>query len=155
MQLFCAMPEIIESGPAGLSGCTCMRLRKASRRLSQIYDHYLERHGLTITQYALLSNLSNLSGISIGALAEKMVTDPTTLTRNLRPLEREGLVAPSPDPTDRRARRLHLTDKGRATLAEARPTWAEAQRHIENTVGGTEILALHTALDRMLERLAP
>lgn len=53
-------------------GCTCLRLRKASRCVSQIYDQHLQRHGLTITQYGLLAHLSRLDGISIGTLAEKL-----------------------------------------------------------------------------------
>ena len=66
-------------------GCTCMRLRKASRRMSQIYDHSLEAAGMTVTQYGLLGHLARYDGIGIGALAEKLIMDPTTLTRNLRP----------------------------------------------------------------------
>ena len=132
-----------------------MRLRKASRRVSQIYDHYLQPHGLTITQFGLLANLNGHGGIGIGALAEKLIMDPTTLTRNLRPLERDGLVAHASDPGDRRARLLHLTDTGRASLLAARPAWVEAQRHIEDTIGQPDIPALHAALDHMLERLAP
>jgi DNA-binding MarR family transcriptional regulator len=132
-----------------------MRLRKASRRVSQIYDHHLQPHGLTITQFGLLANLSGLGGISIGALAEKLIMDPTTLTRNLRPLERQGLVADLADPRDRRSRLLHLTDTGRAALIAAKPAWVEAQRHIEDAIGPPDIPALHAALDHMLERLAP
>jgi DNA-binding MarR family transcriptional regulator len=138
----------------GVSGCTCLRLRKASRRVSQIYDHYLERHGLTITQYGLLAHLSGLDGVSIGALAEKLIMDPTTLTRNLRPLERRGYVELAPDPRDRRARRPHLTSQGRTAFIAARPAWIEAQRHVETVIGASKAPALHAALDHVLERLA-
>ena len=86
----------------GSSGCTCMRLRKASRRVSQIYDRSLEPLGLTVTQFSLLGHLGSFDGIGIGALAEKLVMDPTTLTRNLRPLQRQGFVVLAADPHDRR-----------------------------------------------------
>jgi DNA-binding MarR family transcriptional regulator len=148
---------MFENGEAkrpDLSGCTCLRLRKASRRVSQIYDHYLQRHGLTITQYGLLAHLSRLDGISIGALAGKLIMDPTTLTRNLRPLERQELIRLAADPRDRRSRRLHLTEQGRTALIEARPAWVEAQRHIEGALGPSEAPVLHAALDHMLKRLA-
>lgn len=135
-------------------GCVCSRLRKASRRVSQIYDRYLEPHGLTITQYALLSNIAGRPGVSIGALAERLIMDPTTLTRNLRPLERQGFLTLTPDPEDRRSRRLDLTEAGRTVLAAARPAWAEAQIHIETAVGADETPALNAALDQLLERLA-
>jgi DNA-binding MarR family transcriptional regulator len=131
-----------------------MRLRKASRRVSQIYDRSLEEAGMTVTQYGVLSHLAAFDGIGIGALAEKLIMDPTTLTRSLRPLERQGLVAIKPDRLDKRSRRLHLTAAGRKAFDDARPAWARAQRHIEQALGELETPALHTALDRVLEKLA-
>ena len=138
----------------GPSRCTCLRLRKAARRVSQIYDGHLEPAGLTVTQFGLLAHLERLAGIGVGALAEELIMDPTTLTRNLKPLERRGLVESAPDPRDRRARRLSLTGAGRAALSSARPAWAAAQREIEQALGG-EATALNAALDSALARLAP
>lgn len=136
------------------SGCTCMRLRKASRRVSQIYDRSLEPLGLTVTQFGLLGNLDRLDGISIGDLAGRLVMDPTTLTRNLKPLERQGLVVFAPDPNDRRSRCLHLTAAGRKAYGEAKPAWARAQRHVDKALGDVDAPGLNTMLDRVLERLA-
>src|SRR6202162_5232623 len=113
-------------------GCTCRRRRKAARRITQIYDGYVEPFGLTITQFGLLAHLRVLDGISVGALAEKLVMDPTTLTRNLRPLEKKGFVVFATDPEDRRSRSLRLTAKGREAYSAARPAWAKAQRHVED-----------------------
>jgi DNA-binding MarR family transcriptional regulator len=93
-------------------------------------------------------------GIGIGALAEKLVMDPTTLTRNVRPLERQGYIALAPDPLDRRARRLHITDSGRKAHAIAQPAWAAAQRNLEQTLGGRDAQVLNRMLDRVLERLS-
>jgi DNA-binding MarR family transcriptional regulator len=135
-------------------GCTCMRLRKASRRVSQIYDHSLEAAGMTVTQYGLLGHLAKFGGIGIGALAEKLSMDPTTLTRNLRPLERQGFVAMKPDRHDKRSRCLHLTVSGRAAFDNAKPAWVRAQRRIEEVLGGAETSALNAALDRVLVKLA-
>ena len=134
-------------------GCTCIRLRKASRRLSQIYDHSLEAAGMTVTQYSLLGHLARFDGIGVGALAEKLIMDPTTLSRNLRPLERQGFVAMKSDRRDRRSRCLHLTANGRAAFEAAKPAWVRAQRHIEQALGGAETSALNAALDRVLEKL--
>ena len=135
-------------------GCTCLRLRKAARRITQVYDGYLEPLGLTITQFGLLAHLRVLDGIGVGALAEKLVMDPTTLTRNLRPLRRRGFVVLAPDPDDRRSRSLHLTEQGREALRAARPAWARAQRHVEEILGNADAAVLNSALDRMLERFA-
>lgn len=136
------------------SSCTFLRLRKASRRVSQIYDQALAPLGLTTTQFGLLGHLVRFDGIGIGALAEKLVMDPTTLTRNIRPLERQGYVVLAPDPIDRRARRLHITASGRKVHAMAQPAWAEAQHNLEQTLGGRDALVLNRMLDRVLERLA-
>lgn len=138
----------------GLALCTCLRLRKAARRVSLIYDQHLEPLGLTVTQFGLLAQLNAFDGIGIGDLAEKLIMDPTTLTRNLRPLERDGLVVFAADPHDRRARRLHLTQRGRDAFDAARPAWRRAQRQVEESFGPANTAALNTSLDRMLDRLA-
>ena len=135
-------------------GCTCKHLRMATRRLSQIYDRHLEPLGLTITQYSLLAQLGAHDGISIGAFAEKLAMDPTTLTRNLRPLQRRGLVLTVADPRDKRTRGLHLTVKGRAARLAAQPVWARAQREIEDAFGHADTAALHGTLQRLIDRLA-
>lgn len=135
-------------------GCTCKHLRMATRRLSQIYDRHLEPLGLTITQYSLLAQLGAHDGISIGVFAEKLLMDPTTLTRNLRPLQRRSLVVTAPDPRDKRSRCLHLTARGRAARLEAQPVWARAQREIEQAFGRSDTATLHTTLQRLIERLS-
>ena len=147
------MDQTANPRPPRVSGCTCMRLRKATRRVSQIYDRYLERTGLTITQFGLLANLTDTTVITIGALAEKLTMDPTTLTRNLRPLIRQGLVRLESDRRDRRVRCVSLSAAGRQAFDEARPMWREAQNHINSAIGDVETSALHAHLDRVLERL--
>ncbi len=134
-------------------GCTCSRLRKAARRVSQIFDQHLEPYGLTITQFGLLAQLKRQDGISIGGLAEAMIMDPTTLSRNLRPMAERGLITMTPDPSDKRARCLHLTREGRNAFTRARPGWARAQRLVEDTLSLREATALNDTLDRSLDRL--
>ena len=137
-----------------LVGCTCLRLRKASRRVSQIYDRALEPCGLTVTQYGVFGHIAALDGIGIGALAERMVMDATTLTRNLKPLIAQAFLVLVPDPRDRRARRLHLTEAGRRRLAKAKPAWQAAQLYLERVLGQSDGPALNAVLDRVLARLA-
>lgn len=130
-----------------------MRLRKAARRVSQIYDHHLEATGLTITQFGVLASLIAASRVAIGPLAEKLCMDPTTLTRNLQPLHRQGLVVIEPDRRDRRVRWVSLSDAGRQAFDAARPAWREAQSQIRKLVGEDETAALHDALDHFLEHI--
>ena len=131
-----------------------MRMRRTARRVTQIYDRHLEPFGLTAAQFGLIAQLRDHTGISIGALAERLVMDATTLSRNLKPLERRGLVAFAPDARDRRARKLKLTEDGHAALKAAAGGWAAAQRQVEAQHGLAGAQALNATLDSALERLA-
>ncbi len=142
------------SSPPPPDVCTAARVRKASRRVSQIYDRELEPYDLTVTQFGLLAQLRAAPGAAIGALAESMVMDATTLSRNLRPLERRGLVSAEADRDDGRVRKLKLTPQGRAALERAMAGWRAAQSQIAAALGADEMKALNAALDRALERLA-
>jgi DNA-binding MarR family transcriptional regulator len=142
-----------------LSGCTCLRLRRAARRVTQIYDHLLEPAGVTVTQFSLLAQLYGASrggdkGLSIGVLAERMVMDPTTLNRNLKPLLAQGLVKDGADPEDRRVRFVSITEKGRMTLQTAVPFWRRAQAQVEETLGPEATLALNGLLDLSSAKLS-
>ncbi len=131
-----------------------MRLRKAARRISQIYDHHLEPTGVTITQFGVLASLAATDRMAIGPLAEHLCMDPTTLTRNLQPLHREGLVVIEPDRRDRRVRWVSLSDAGRQAFDRARPAWREAQNQVIKLIGEEETATLHDALDVAIERIA-
>ncbi|HMN78314.1 MAG TPA: MarR family winged helix-turn-helix transcriptional regulator [Burkholderiaceae bacterium] len=138
-----------------VSGCTCLALRKTARRVSMIYDQCLEPYGLTITQYGLLAHLRRQGPVGIGTMAQQLIMDPTTLSRNLRPLERQHCVRFEQDPQDRRARRVLLTDEGSAALRRARPGWERAQQQIERSLGLADTVLLHRSLATALEQLAP
>ncbi|MDX2204365.1 MAG: MarR family winged helix-turn-helix transcriptional regulator [Hyphomicrobiaceae bacterium] len=144
--------ETSTPAPRG-STCTCLRLRKASRQVTQIYDHHLAAFGLTVNQYSILGHLRALPGVAISALADVMVMDPTSLTRALGPLQRQGLVRAEPDAQDRRTRRLHLTEDGARSFALAGAGWRKAQAHIEGALGSDGPPAINAALDHLIERL--
>ena len=147
------MPDTRVPPGSGLSFCTAARVRKAARVVSLIFDRHLEPYGLTITQFGLLAYINTFDGIGIGELAGKLVMDPTTVTRNLRPLQGRGLVAFAADPKDKRARQLHLTAAGRDAYKTAKPGWAKAQHEVESTLGSADTTSLHVSLDRALEKL--
>jgi MarR family len=79
--------------------------------------------------------------------AERMGLDPTTLNRNLKPLEAQGFVADTADPTDRRVRVLQITHKGANKLGETVPFWRQAQARVEKALGSEATLALNALLD--------
>ncbi len=114
--------------------CACFNLRKASRAVTQLFDEKLEPSGLLVTQMTILVAISILGSVAISDLAEGLVMDRTTLTRNLKPPEREGLIQINPG-HDRRVRVVTLTDKGRSVLAQALPLWQQAQAYIVESLG--------------------
>jgi DNA-binding MarR family transcriptional regulator len=129
-----------------LNHCACLALRQAARRVTQLYDHHLVGVGLRVTQFSMLARLAHGGPLSIRDFAAAMVMDRTTLTRNLKPLERDGLVETRVDPNDRRGRRVTVTAAGRARLAQAVAAWGEAQTAFEDGYGLAEAKTLHRML---------
>ena len=130
--------------------CNCTALRKATRRVSQLYDSALEPCGLRTTQRAILGQIARSGTPPLGELAEALVMDRGALTHNLKPLERDGLVAISVDPDDRRNRLVALTAAGRARLAESEPLWKRAQGGFEAAFGATKSASLRKALEYLV-----
>jgi DNA-binding MarR family transcriptional regulator len=128
------------------SPCNCTALRKASRRVSQLYDSALEPCGLRITQRAILNQVVRSGTPSLGELAEALVMDRGALTHNLKPLERDGLVEINIDPRDRRNRLVELTSAGRNKLEESARLWKRAQDGFEAAFGAAKSEALREAL---------
>jgi len=117
-----------------LSSCTCQSLRQASRVVTQYYEQALEPTGLKITQLPVLAAAATMGPIPMSQLAEALVMDRTTLTRNLQPLERAKLVTVAPG-EDRRARMVSATPKGLDALDAALPLWKQAQSDMVETLG--------------------
>jgi len=130
--------------------CNCTALRKATRRVSQLYDSALEPCGLRTTQRAILNHIARAGTPSMGDLAEALVMDRGALTHNLKPLERDGLIKISVDPQDRRNRLIALTAQGRAKLAESEVLWARAQRGFEASFGAAKSASLRKALEYLV-----
>lgn len=126
--------------------CNCLAIRKAARHVTQFYDQRLAATGLTTPQFSILARLRRRGPSTIHELAEDLVMDRTTLGRNLRPLERDGLLAIGADPADRRRRALTVTPEGEARLAQAAPLWAAAQRDFADRFGAAAAVALRTTL---------
>jgi DNA-binding MarR family transcriptional regulator len=130
--------------------CNCTVLRKATRRVSQLYDSALEPCGLRTTQRAILNHIARGGTPPLGELAEALVMDRGALTHNLKPLERDGLVEISVDPDDRRNRLVALTAAGRAKLAESEPLWKRAQAGFEASFGAAKSASLRQALEYLV-----
>lgn len=120
---------------AAVSLCNGAALRKAARRLSQLYDDVLAPSGLRLSQHSVLVHIDRAGAPTMSELAKDMVLDRSGLSHNLRPLERDGFVELTIDATDRRSRRVVLTAAGRKKLAESKVLWMDAQRRFERAYG--------------------
>ena len=109
--------------------CVCFNLRKASRVVSQLYDEALKPAGLKATQFPILLVAYVLPEPNMTSMSKMLAMDRTTLTRNLKVLEREGLLKIRPG-KDQRKKVIHLTDGARASLKKGIPLWEEAQAKI-------------------------
>ena len=114
--------------------CTCANLRKASRIVTQAYDNALHPAGLKATQFTLLATLDQWEALPLTKLAQAMVMDRTTLTRNLKPLVSKGFVRIDQD-KDQRVRRISLTEMGKDTFQAALPLWQTAQSRLVSALG--------------------
>lgn len=146
----------LASRPAGAAverviGCTCARVRRLARRVTNLYDRALAPSGLRVTQFSLLSQLVGGDGVPIGTLAAALDMDRTTLTRNLKPLVDGGLVVLAPSADDGRVRAVWLTRNGRRRHGQARRLWRRAQDDVDRTLGHDEVVALHRLFDSLIE----
>ena len=129
--------------------CNCLALRQAARHASQLYDRHLARADLTTTQYSMLAKLARLGPQSINALAAGMVTDRTTMTRAVRPLARDKLVAISAG-ADARTRLVRITPVGEKRLRAAAAHWRDAQKEFETGYGAQAAERLRNELARVV-----
>ena len=111
--------------------CLCLHVQRAARQLSRRFDEALRPHGLTNQQFSLLMSLNRPQPARMKDVAFLLALDRTTLTANIKVLERRGLAKSEPDPDDRRSRLLMLTDDGRSQLAAAVPAWKRTEDEIE------------------------
>lgn len=111
--------------------CLCLHVQRAARALARRFDQAFQPLDLTNGQFSLLMSLNRPEPASMGSVAALLAMDRSTVTAALKPLERRGLVEVRVDAQDRRARKLVLTDAGRALLARATPIWEATHAAVE------------------------
>lgn len=118
--------------------CLCLHMQRAARAVARRYDEALRPLGLTNGQFSLLMSINRETPPSMGQVASLLAMDRTTLTANLKPLVRRGLVEVTVGDTDRRSRFLALTAEGRALLAAALPLWRQTQAAVCGLLGDAD-----------------
>jgi DNA-binding MarR family transcriptional regulator len=126
--------------------CLCLHVQRAARALARRFDEALRPLDLTSGQFSLLVSLNRPEPPTIKSVAALLALDRTTLTANLKPLERRGLLKIATDKEDKRSRRLMVTAAGRALLRKAFPIWKAT--HVE-----TESLIRHGNADQLRKAL--
>jgi len=129
--------------------CACYKVRKAARAVTKIYEEVLRPIGLRATQFSLLMATRVMGPVTVVKLAQVMVMDRTTLTRNLQLLETRGLITIKPG-EDRREREVNLTAEGMEVLAKAVPLWEEAQDRVQKGLGEERLHNLLGDLSEMI-----
>lgn len=112
----------------------CFNLRKVTRAVTQFFDRHLEPANIRATQFTLLLELSSATGKTLTEMSEGLVMDRTTLTRNLKPLEKAGFIS-TVKLADRRSKGYELTEQGRAAIEKGVPLWQKAQQSIVGQFG--------------------
>ena len=121
-------------------------VRSAARHVTQLYDQILAPVGLHVTQFSILAKLKQLGPLTINLLAKDMVMDRTTLSRNVLPLERDGLIKIEASAADGRAKELHLTKAGEKRLQAGSEAWERAQARFERRFGAQRAADLRAML---------
>ena len=130
--------------------CACATARHVARTLTQLYDAALRDTGLEAPQFALLMAIDRIGPCNQAALGERYALDKTTVSRNLKWLQRQGWVDASIG-KNRRERELTLTAEGRKRLAAARPKWRKAQALLRSEMSDAEWNAMFRAFGKITE----
>jgi len=134
-----------------LSECSCNMMRKSARKITQFYENNLREASIKPTQFSILATLANTGPIQLTQLADRLVLERTSLTRNLNVLERNTWIDIQPGEEDLRQRVVSLTRNGYKQLDCAIPYWQKAQKAIAKDMGQETITGLRTTLDEMTE----
>ena len=137
-----------DARPSARSECYGTALRKASRRVTALYDEALAPSGLRSTQFAILAEIVDRDEgpPTLNQLADDLVLDRSGLGHSLRPLEREGLIRLEKNSRDRRSTLVALTDQGRERYAYAFTLWQKAQDRYASVVGEAQANELRQRL---------
>jgi DNA-binding MarR family transcriptional regulator len=122
-----------EAERLGRPPCTCFQVRRMSRAITQMYDDAFRDTGLRSTQFTLLLGVGAVGKEGIGAIAERLDMDRTTLSRNLKPLIKKGLVEEIPG-EDARVHKLRLTPAGLEMIEAAWPVWQGVQQRLRDAL---------------------
>ena len=125
---------IVEIAEMTAGTCVSTRVRQLSRIVTRVYDDAMREHGITGSQFTLLTQLAARDGITAVEIGQDLDIEKSTLSRNLKRLLALNMIIMDP-PAGRRGRGLHLTPKGETVIRSAFPVWQDAQRRALTALG--------------------
>ncbi|MBN9247430.1 MAG: MarR family transcriptional regulator [Hyphomicrobium sp.] len=128
--------------------CYCIALRKAERRVTSVYDEALKPAGVNIAQFSLMRTIEREAPVSLSKIGRLAELDRSTIGRNVKVLERMGLVK-TLHGEDQREAAVVLTARGRSVLVDGAKLWDEAQTMIEKRLGVVATRQLKTLLQTL------
>lgn len=126
--------------------CLCLHIQRASRAIGRRFDDAFRPLGLTNFQFSLLMMLNRPAPLTIGELADCLAMDRTTITANLKPLQRRGLLISRGDRQDARIKQIVLTRPGRSVLARAVNIWQATNDTAKASIDSRDLSALYSSL---------
>ena len=136
---------LVEDARAVVHACACLNIRTAERRITRFLEERMRAMDLTIAQFGLMTHIAAAGDDTIGVLAERVGLDQSTLSRNLRGLERAGLVEIAVVEKDLRRRAVWLTEQGARWLEAAIPVWRRAHDALTEIVEPRDIRRIAAA----------
>src|SRR5262249_688520 len=120
-----------------IDACACTRVRTAARLMTRAYDEALRPAGVNASQLAILAAIDTGNAESIAELAKRLAMDRTTLSRNLRPLEKARWVRLGAEGW-KRSKTVQLSAEGRQRLTRGAALWETAQTNFLKRFGKAE-----------------
>jgi len=133
-----------------INDCACLKVRTAARAVTRFYDDAFRPVGLRATQLSVLVAVAFSEAVSIASLSRLLGMDRSTLTRNLRPLEKKQLVILGPE-GHHRSRTLSITSRGEQLVQKALPVWEKAQQKLRDELKKPHWTNLHAELDHVIQ----
>jgi DNA-binding MarR family transcriptional regulator len=133
-----------------INECACLKVRTAARAVTRLYDDAFRPVGLRATQISVLVAVASSQAVSIASLSRMLGMDRSTLTRNLRPLEKEDLVVLGPE-GHHRSRTLSITSKGAQIVRKALPLWEKTQEKLREELKKPHWTNLHAELEHVIK----
>ncbi len=143
--------RLVTDARVAIETCAVANARLAARRLTQFLTDHMKASALSVAQFGLMAQIAAASDDLLGALAERSGLDPSTLSRNLQVLEREGLVEMAVDEADSRRRSVWLTEEGARRLEAALVDWRKAHAELAALIDVGAVQRIAKATERLAE----